>query len=153
MNTIILIASFSFMEFLAWFAHKYVMHTFGWSLHRDHHFKEPDQTFELNDLYFLIFAAPGISFLFFGYHNGSYDPLFWVGAGISLYGMAYVFVHDIFIHQRLKILTRTQNTYLLAMRKAHKIHHKHLQKEHGECFGFLWVPPKYLKEAHLKKRS
>jgi beta-carotene 3-hydroxylase len=35
----------------------------------------------------------------------------------------------------------------MALRKAHKIHHKHLGKEEGECFGMLIVPPKYYKEA------
>ena len=34
-----------------------------------------------------------------------------------------------------------------AIRKAHKVHHKHLGKEHGECFGMLLVPFKYYKEA------
>ena len=32
-----------------------------------------------------------------------------------------------------------------ALAKAHKIHHKHLGKEDGECFGMLWVPMKYFK--------
>jgi beta-carotene 3-hydroxylase len=56
-------------------------------------------------------------------------------------------VHDIFIHQRFKIFTRTKNKYLKAIRKAHKVHHKHLDPSHGECFGMLVVPPKYIKEA------
>ena len=33
------------------------------------------------------------------------------------------------------------------MRRAHKIHHKHLEKEDGECFGFLWVPKRYFDEV------
>ncbi|MFN7100963.1 MAG: beta-carotene hydroxylase, partial [Flavobacterium sp.] len=28
---------------------------------------------------------------------------------------------------------------------AHKMHHKHIGKEHGECFGMLIVPFKYYK--------
>jgi beta-carotene 3-hydroxylase len=36
---------------------------------------------------------------------------------------------------------------LPAIRKAHKVHHKHLGKEDGECFGMLVVPFKYYKEA------
>jgi beta-carotene 3-hydroxylase len=40
--------------------------------------------------------------------------------------------------------------YLRAIRKAHKVHHKHLGKEDGECFGMLVVPLKYFREA---KRS
>jgi beta-carotene 3-hydroxylase len=38
----------------------------------------------------------------------------------------------------------------MAIRKAHKVHHKHLSKEKGECFGMLFVPRKYWTEA---KRS
>jgi len=54
-------------------------------------------------------------------------------------------VHDIFIHQRIPFLRDTQNPYLLAIRRAHKQHHKHIGKGEGECFGFLWVPVKYFK--------
>ena len=35
--------------------------------------------------------------------------------------------------------------YFVGLRKAHKIHHKHLDKENGECFGMLYVPKKYFK--------
>jgi beta-carotene 3-hydroxylase len=37
--------------------------------------------------------------------------------------------------------------YFRAIRRAHKIHHKRLTKEDGECFGMLWVPIKYFREA------
>jgi len=30
------------------------------------------------------------------------------------------------------------------------MHHKHTGKEDGECFGMLWVPMKYYKEAFKK---
>jgi beta-carotene 3-hydroxylase len=35
----------------------------------------------------------------------------------------------------------------MALRKAHKVHHKHLGKEKGECFGMLVVPMKFYREA------
>ncbi|MCB0284032.1 MAG: sterol desaturase family protein [Calditrichae bacterium] len=152
-NGLAMLASFALMEFTAWFAHKYVMHTFGWVLHKDHHLKDHDSTFELNDLYFSIFAIPGILLIFYGYNDGLFDVRFWIGMGITLYGFAYLFVHDVFIHQRIKIFTRTDNVYFAAMRKAHKVHHKHLGKEDGECFGFLWVPRKYIEEARKRKMS
>jgi len=82
--------------------------------------------------------------MYFGSLN-SYNYLFFVGVGIMLYGMAYFFVHDVFIHQRLKCFSRVKNPYFLALRRAHKQHHKHLSKENGECFGFLYVPFKYFK--------
>jgi len=134
------------MEFVAWFAHKYVMHGFLWYLHKDHHQHEPG-FWEKNDAFFLIFAIPSASCYIIGSAVSGMFPLFFVGVGISLYGIAYFLVHDIFIHQRFKIFTRTKNRYLKAIRKAHKVHHKHLGPDEGECFGMLVVPPKYIKEA------
>ncbi len=66
-----------------------------------------------------------------------------IGAGIALYGLAYFIVHDIIIHQRFKIFTRSNNTYIRVVRWAHKMHHKHLSKEDGESFGMLIVAAKY----------
>lgn len=134
------------MEFVAWAAHKYVMHGFLWYLHRDHHQREPG-FFEKNDAFFLIFAIPSATCFIVGSAVQGWFPLFFVGVGIALYGIAYFLVHDIFIHQRFKVLRRTNHPYFRAIRKAHKVHHKHLGKEHGECFGMLIVPPKFLKEA------
>ena len=78
-----------------------------------------------------------------------------VGLGILIYGIAYFLVHDVFIHQRFKWFRNSDNPYLLALRKAHKVHHKHLGKEEGECFGMLLVPFKYYSEAkkYLKNKG
>ncbi|HAY88516.1 MAG TPA: carotene hydroxylase [Bacteroidetes bacterium] len=143
---LITLGTFLAMEFVAWFAHKYVMHGFLWYLHKDHHQHEPG-FWEKNDAFFLIFAIPSASCYIIGSAVAGMFPLFFVGVGISLYGIAYFLVHDIFIHQRFKIFTRTKNRYLKAIRKAHKVHHKHLGPDEGECFGMLVVPPKYIKEA------
>jgi beta-carotene 3-hydroxylase len=37
--------------------------------------------------------------------------------------------------------------YFYAIRKAHKVHHKHLGKEHSESFGMLFVSPKFYQDA------
>ncbi len=145
----IFLLSFAFMEFVAWFTHKYIMHGFLWSVHRDHHQRDHDSFFERNDLFFLIFAIPGILFIFFGFSNHWMDYRLWIGAGITLYGMVYVLVHDIFIHQRLKIFEKTKNIYLNAIQKAHGVHHTPPAKGGGGCFGFLWVPRKYLAETKM----
>ena len=60
------------------------------------------------------------------------------------YGLTYFLVHDIFIHQRFKWFRNANSRYGKAVRRAHKIHHKHLGKEDGECFGMLFFPLKYL---------
>ena len=49
------------------------------------------------------------------------------------YGASLFVVHDIFIHQRFKYLETLIIGMLEAVRRAHKIHHKHLGKDEGEC--------------------
>lgn len=139
------------MESVAWMAHKYVMHGFLWSLHEDHHVRTPG-FFEKNDAFFLIFAVPSAAGFILGSAT-SHGWLFFIGLGILLYGFAYFMVHEVFIHQRFKWFTRSNNRYLRAIRKAHKVHHKHLTKEDGECFGMLVVPFKYwLEQQNAGKR-
>jgi len=150
LNIVLIIATFFAMEFMAWFTHKYVMHGFMWKFHKDHHVEEPG-FFERNDVFFLIYAVPSFLLILFGAKAG-YDFRFFIGLGILFYGMAYFFVHDIFIHQRFKILRNADHPYFKAIRKAHKVHHKHRGKEHGECFGMLLVPWKYFREALKAER-
>lgn len=135
------------MEFVAWATHKYVMHGLLWSLHSDHHRKDHYGFLERNDAFFLVFAIPSMVLFVVGSLKGLHTPYLWVGLGILIYGILYFIVHEIFIHQRIKWLRKTSNPYFLAIRKAHKVHHKHLGKEDGECFGMLVVPFKYYREA------
>jgi len=153
-STIILIVAGTFfgMEFVAWATHKYVMHGFLWSLHSDHHKKDHYGFLERNDAFFLIFAVPSMILFMVGATLGLHTPWLWIGLGILIYGLAYFFVHEVFIHQRIKWLRNTNNSYFLAIRRAHKVHHKHLGKEDGECFGMLLVPMKYYREV-LKSRK
>lgn len=144
---LIVLGTAALMEFVAWATHKYVMHGFLWSLHSDHHRKDHYGFLERNDAFFLIFAIPSMGCFIAGSLLGLHTPWLWIGLGILLYGILYFFVHEVFIHQRIKWLKRTKNPYFLAIRKAHKVHHKHLGKENGECFGMLVVPFKYYLEA------
>lgn len=139
------IATFMLMEGITWCTHKYVMHGFLWYLHEDHHQPYKDTAFQKNDAFFIIFAIPSILLFYFGF-NPKLNVLFFIGLGILFYGLAYFFVHDIIIHQRFKLITKINSPYLRGLRKGHKVHHKHLGKEDGECFGMLYVPIKYFKE-------
>ena len=94
----------------------------------------------------MIFATPGITCLWLGLDAG-FNYLFWIGLGITIYGFTYFLVHDVFIHQRFKIFRNSESIYLKAIRRAHKMHHKNLGKHGGECFGMLWVPLRYFREA------
>lgn len=138
---LITLATFCIMEGITWLTHRYVMHGFLWYLHEDHHQKGPG-FFEKNDAFFIIFAIPSWLCIMLG----SMNEVYWVvsiGAGIAMYGFAYFLVHEIIIHQRIKLFTRSNNKYIKAIRWAHKMHHKHLDKHEGESFGMLIVAKKY----------
>lgn len=128
---------FLFMEFMAWFTHKYVMHGFLWVLHKDHHM--PDhKKLERNDLFALFFALPSVALIAAG-AAGGFSLLFFAGLGIALYGAAYFWFHDLVVHQRLSILNTYRNRYLDSIIAAHLDHHR----GRGN-FGFLFmVPPRY----------
>ncbi len=133
------------MEFVAWFAHKYIMHGFLWSWHEDHHKPHlKDGFFEKNDLFFLVFAIPSA----LCYILGSATPHFWlffVGVGISIYGLIYFLIHDVYIHRRFKWFKKLDNPYSRAILRAHGHHHANPDKENCESFGLLVVDEKYFK--------
>ena len=132
---------FGTMEGVTWLTHKYVMHGFLWYLHEDHHQKS-NGFFEKNDAFFLIFAIPSWLCIMLGCMNQNYVSVS-IGAGIAMYGLAYFIFHEIIIHQRFKLFTRTNSRYIKAIRWAHKMHHKHINKHDGESFGMLIVAKKY----------
>jgi beta-carotene 3-hydroxylase len=147
---LIILITFVLTEFSAWINHKFVMHGFMWYFHSDHHKKDHNGVLERNDLFFLIYAVPSWLLIMFGALN-NYAWYTWVGFGIMLYGMAYFLVHEVIIHQRIKWFTKSNNLYIIALRRAHKMHHKHLGKHDGESFGMLLVHPKYFAEARKLK--
>jgi beta-carotene 3-hydroxylase len=145
----VLILAVIAMEWVAWSAHKFIMHGFLWVLHRDHHQRSGQKSrFQRNDAFFVLFAIPSWLCIMLGSMKGSSVSVA-IGAGIAVYGVAYFLVHEVFIHRRLKFWGKTNHAYWLAVRKAHKRHHRHLDKEDGECFGLLWVNREKLKEARM----
>lgn len=146
----ILCFTFLMMEGITWITHRYVMHGFLWYLHEDHHQPGPG-FFEKNDTFFIIFAIPSFAGILFG----TIKAIPWlqaIGFGIMAYGFAYFLVHDVIIHQRFKWFTRSNNAYIRSIRWAHKMHHKHREKEHGESFGMLLVHRKYRDKVKADKK-
>ena len=147
----VLLGTFCVMEFITWATHKYVMHGLLWYLHEDHHNVKPG-FFEKNDAFFVIFAVPSFLCILFG----TTREIYWlqsIGFGIMAYGAAYFLVHDVIIHQRFKWFSRSNNTYVRAIRWAHKMHHKHLDKQEGESFGMLYVHKKYWEKVRRDKNK
>lgn len=134
------------MEFVAWFAHKYIMHGFLWNWHEDHH--QPHLKsgfFEKNDRFFIVFAAPSIaSFVLGATMNQTW--LLFVGLGILIYGWIYFLIHDVYIHRRFNWFKHLDGKYSRAILRAHGAHHAQHSKENCESFGLLVVNNKFFKK-------
>jgi len=154
-NIGLLIVSFGLMEFVAWSNHKYVMHGFLWSWHKDHHLNDRKKMaledmqfsgFEKNDLFFLVYAIPAIVLFIIGFGTGNLHLVF-IGAGITLYGFTYFLVHDILIHQRVKIpfLVKSRGKYAEALIRAHLAHHRPHTATDFKNFGLLIFPTRFFK--------
>lgn len=143
------------MEFVAWFAHKYVMHGFLWTWHEDHHQPHPDDEgfFEKNDLFSLVFAIPSAASYIIGLNADGFFWLTFVGIGISIYGLIYFLIHDVYIHQRFKWFRQLDNRYSRAILRAHGAHHANREKEAGESFGLLIVNNKYFRKRSARQKA
>ena len=154
-NLALLIVSYGCMEFVAWSNHKYVMHGFLWVWHKDHHLNDRKKMsmedmqfsgFEKNDLFFLIYAFPAILLFITGFGMNDLHLVF-IGTGITLYGFTYFVVHDILIHQRIRIpfLVRYPSKYVQAIIRAHLAHHRPKTATDFKNFGLLIFPTRYFK--------
>jgi beta-carotene 3-hydroxylase len=151
----IVLATVLAMEFVAWSAHKYLMHGWLWIWHEDHHkpHYEKEGFFEKNDLFFLVFAIPSMISYIIGSLYADYRWLLFVGIGISIYGLIYFLIHDVYIHQRFKWFRQLDNKYSRAILRAHGAHHAKTHKEDGESFGLLIVNPKYFSSRNKKSQA
>lgn len=141
-NIVITLATIAAMELLSWAMHKYLFHGPLWFIHKTHH-RQNHSWLEWNDLFSIFFAGIALWLMWLGHLTLDYR--FWLGTGISLYGIIYFIFHDWFIHNRFKAF-KTNNKYLLRIRRAHKIHHRSMEKEPAEEFGLLVTKTKYLRQ-------
>ena len=141
-NSVIIITTIAAMEAFSWLIHKYLFHGPLWFIHRSHH-RPHTAWFEFNDIFSVLFAMISMYLMWEG--RLTQNVSFWVGVGISVYGIIYFIFHDWFIHHRFKSF-RTSNRYLLGIRRAHKIHHKSMEKDYSEEFGLLLASGKYFKK-------
>ena len=130
---------FLLMEVVAWAAHKYIMHGWGWGWHESHH--EPhDDLFEKNDLYAVVFAIFAIGLFAVG-TLADLPLVTAVATGITLYGLFYFIVHDGLVHQRWPFRHIPHKGYAKRLVQAHRLHHAVKGREGCVSFGFLYAPP------------
>ncbi|CAN6308219.1 unnamed protein product, partial [Urochloa humidicola] len=133
------------MEFWARWAHRALWHASLWHMHESHH-RPRDGPFELNDVFAIVNAVPAMSLLAFGFFNRGLVPglCFGAGLGITLFGMAYMFVHDGLVHRRFPVGPIENVPYFRRVAAAHQIHH--MDRFQGVPYG-LFLGPKELKEV------
>jgi beta-carotene 3-hydroxylase len=131
----LMLLTFCLMEFVAYVAHRILFHGPLWSLHRSHH--EPRRSgIELNDVFGPFFAVIAI-ILIGGYADPSAIEITRpIGAGMTLYGAVYFFVHDMYTHRRFWRFD-LPGSWLSEMRRAHRHHHSSISKKGLEPYGFV----------------
>ncbi|MES2739737.1 MAG: sterol desaturase family protein [Pseudomonadota bacterium] len=149
LNLLIVLSTVAAMEVVSIFAHKYVMHGFGWGWHRSHHEPRPGW-FEKNDLYAVFFAGLAIVLIALG--TAGRHPLEWIGAGMTAYGLLYFVAHDGLVHRRWPFHYVPRSGYLKRLYQAHRMHHAVEGRDGAVSFGFLYAPPVAALKQQLRRR-
>lgn len=124
------IAVFLAMEVVSYATHRWVMHRLGMRWHRSHH-APPHGRWEANDVFPAVFSAVGFGiFLTAAITHSAIG--YAIAIGVTAYGLAYAFLHEIVIHRRISVRTPAW-PYLHWVRDAHGIHHAF----GGEPYGML----------------
>jgi beta-carotene 3-hydroxylase len=136
---LVAVVTFAAMEGVSYAAHRWVMHGrsgIGW--HVSHH-RPASGRWERNDLFPAVFSVVG-----FGLFAAAIAwPVLWpVAVGVTAYGVAYLVVHELFIHRRLAAPLPSWR-YFDWLRRSHALHHRY----GGEPYGMLLpVVPRELRE-------
>lgn len=138
------------MEAVAWATHKHLMHGRGWGWHASHHAKRQG-LLEKNDLYALVFIVLACAILV----RGMMAPgiLYWLGMGMTVYGVLYFVLHDGLVHRRWPLRFAPRHPYLRRLIQAHHLHHATHGREGAVSFGFLYAPPVPRLVQALRRRS
>jgi beta-carotene 3-hydroxylase len=130
---LLVIGSFVVMEAVSYAAHRWVMHGVAMAWHRSHHAPATSR-FERNDLFPVCFSSVGV--LLFALGSGGWSAFWWVGVGVTAYGAAYLFVHEVYIHHRLPVPVPKLG-YLEWLRDSHRVHHQTSAEPYGMLLPLL----------------
>jgi beta-carotene 3-hydroxylase len=147
-----MLVAFVVMEPATYAAHRWVMHGIGWTLHRSHHRRRVTRSWkdrwEANDWFPVMFAGVTIVAMAAGTTDSSLAVLVPVAIGVTIYGAAYAFVHDVYIHGRFARMPVFAP--LERLRWAHGVHHLY----GAEPYGMLCpIVPRALRERACRSRT
>jgi beta-carotene 3-hydroxylase len=130
------LATAAVMEPWAEWVHRRVWHGALWGWHRSHHHKHHDR-FEWNDVLSAAHAPVAMAAIFTGIAlEGTLfgSLVLGVGLGMTAFGVAYMTVHDGFVHGRLPVGFLERSSYFRWVRDSHLVHHR---GNHGP-YGLFW---------------
>lgn len=112
------------MEPWARFLHGRVWHHSLWRVHRSHHTRREGR-FEANDALSATHAPVAATLIMLGcnLHGWAAAVAIGTGAGMTVFGIAYVIVHDGLVHGRLPVAFLARVPWLRRVRDAHAVHH------------------------------
>jgi len=115
------------MDFWAALLHGRVWHAWLWKVHRSHHAPRPaGSRLEANDLLSVLHAPVAIALVIYGCRasEGSLrEVAFGFGIGMTVFGLAYLVVHDGLVHGRMPVSALLRFRYLRGVARAHRVHH------------------------------
>lgn len=124
------------MEPWARLLHGRVWHHALWRVHRSHHTRRSGR-FEANDALSVTHAPVAAALIMVGcnLHGPIAAALIGAGAGMTLFGFAYVVVHDGLVHGRLPVAFLARSAWLRRIRDAHAVHHARGRAPYGLFLG------------------
>ncbi len=139
------------MEISSYILHRFVFHGLLWKIHKTHHEKSHGR-FELNDLFSLGFGGLAMWLIISGSGPEPLNsPSLGLGIGISVYGILYFIIHDLYTHRRF-LPFRSESRIMQIIRRAHQRHHQSIDKVGNEPYGlFLFDYELFRKKAHRRQ--
>ena len=125
----LVVAAFAAMELVSYAAHRWLMHGPGMPWHVSHH-RPPTGRVEKNDLFPVVFSVVGV--VLFAAAAAGLTVLWPIALGVTLYGVAYLLVHEVAIHRRVRCPVPALR-YVRWLQRAHADHHR----SGGEPYGML----------------
>lgn len=137
------IATAVLMDLWAMLLHGRVWHRWLWSVHASHHRARAGR-FEANDLLSSLHAPIAVALIVHACESAKVAPSVFasielgVGAGMTLFGVSYVLVHDGVVHRRLPVRLLRRAPLLRSVIRAHLVHHS--GSEGGVPYGLFFGP-------------
>jgi beta-carotene 3-hydroxylase len=131
------------MDIWAGFLHRHFWHGVLWRVHASHHDGQR-KGFEANDVLSMTHAPIAVALVLYGCRAAPgllREMLFGCGVGMTVFGVAYVVVHDGLAHGRLPVraLVRVPllGAYLRRVVVEHLRHHE--RPAHGSPYGLFFI--------------